>query len=251
VYERGVSFEQQVIWDLFTHTSEAAQTLGVDGEFRGVLDAKRAKLLGPKIGKWGQLQEWRTDRDNPGDKHRHISHLFALHPGEQITRRGTPELAEAVRVSLRARGDDSTGWSTAWKINQWARLGDGDHAHKLFAYLIRTCGGTQMANEGGGLYGNLLDACPPFQIDGNFGFTAGVCEMLLQSHTGEIELLPALPKAWPEGKVTGLRARGNFTVDITWKAGKVTDYRIASPEPREVKVRVNGELKTVRSQTAN
>lgn len=246
--ETGISFDQQLVWDLFTSTIEAAEVLGVDAEFRAQLADKRAHLLPPKIGKWGQLQEWRVDRDNPSDTHRHLSHLIAVYPGRQISPTTTPELAEAARVSLNARSDEGTGWSAAWKINLWARLHDGDRAHKLFASLIRPCHSRQMADVGGGLYPNLFDACPPFQIDGNFGFTAGVCEMLLQSHTGVIELLPALPKAWPTGKVTGLRARGGFTVDIEWQDSKVTGYRITSPTTREVKVRVNGEVKTVRSK---
>ncbi len=247
--EDGVSHDQQLIWDVFSNTVEAADALGLDQEFRNTLAAKRDKLIGPKIGRWGQLQEWMVDRDDPKDTHRHLSHLVALYPGRQITLRTTPQLAEAARVSLNARGDVSTGWSTAWKINLWARLHDGDRAHKLIGNLLRLVGDTRINyQDGGGVYANLFDAHPPFQIDGNFGYTAGVCEMLLQSHSGEIELLPALPKAWPTGKVLGLRARGGYTVDIQWKDGKVTQYRIASPEPRAVRIRVNGETTTKQSE---
>jgi alpha-L-fucosidase 2 len=248
-HEQAVSYDLQIVHDLFTNTIAAADTLGVDRPFRDHIADLRSRLLPPKIGKWGQLQEWETDRDDPKDTHRHVSHLFALHPGRQITVNGTPALAAAARVSLEARGDKSTGWSTAWKINFWARLHDGDRAHKLIGNLLRLVGDTRTDyNKGGGVYANLLDAHPPFQIDGNFGYTAGICEMLLQSGDEGITLLPALPKAWPAGRVTGLRARGGFTVDITWADGRVTAYRITSAVPREVVVRAHGVTKTVRSE---
>ncbi len=244
--EDGVSHDQQLIWDLFHNTVEAATALGVDRDFRDTIAAKRDKLFGPRIGKWGQLQEWMVDRDDPRDQHRHLSHLVALYPGSQILLRKTPELASAAKVSLAARGDGGAGWSRAWKISLWARLGDGDHAWRMLNYLLT--GTAASGDYSGGFYANLLDACPPFQIDGNFGYTAGVCEMLLQSHSGEIELLPALPKAWSTGKVTGLRARGGFIVDMQWKDGKITHYRLAGDEPREVKLRINGALKTVTTE---
>ena len=247
--EIGISFDQQQVWDLVNNTIEASEALGVDAEFRAMLVDKRAHLLQPKIGKWGQLQEWMVDRDDPENQHRHLSHLVALYPGRQISPTKTPQLAEAARVSLNARGDVSTGWSTANKVNMWARLQDGDRAYKLIGNFLNLVEITKTNyDNGGGVYQNLLCAHPPFQIDGNFGYTAGVCEMLLQSHLDEIHLLPALPKVWATGSIKGLRARGGCFVDITWQDGKVTAYRITSAKAQEVKVRVNGELKTVRTE---
>lgn len=245
--EAGVTYDQEIVWDLFTNYIEASAVLGVDAEYREKVALLREKLLKPKIGAWGQLQEWPEDRDDIRDEHRHVSHLFALHPGRQISPVATPELANAARISLNARGDQSTGWAMAWRINFWARLLDGDHAHRLLANLLHITGKGNNIDygKGGGVYSNLFDTHPPFQIDGNFGATAGMAEMLLQSQAGEIHLLPALPQAWPEGAVTGLKARGNVTVDMTWKSGKLSSATLQSPASTKVTVRANGRAQTV------
>ncbi len=251
--EDGVMHDQQLVWDLFHNYLLAAKELAIDTAYQRKVATMQQKLAPNKIGKWGQLQEWQEDRDDANDQHRHTSQLFAVYPGSQISIKNTPDLANAAIVTLRSRsgnygknidkpftvestiGDSRRSWTWPWRGALWARLGDGEKAGMMIRGLLTY-----------NTLPNLFANHPPFQLDGNFGISAAITEMLLQSHAGEIHLLPAIPLAWAdEGSFSGLKARGNYTINCKWQNGKVISYQIYSKKVEKVKVRVNGEIKEI------
>jgi alpha-L-fucosidase 2 len=242
----GPTMDHQLIRTLFKNVIAAASILKVDQALITTLQIKYAQIAPNTIGKYGQLQEWLTDKDDPNNKHRHISHLWGMYPGSEINWDATPALMDAAKQSLLYRGDAATGWSLGWKVNCWARFKDGDHTFKMLQLLLSP------VKSGAGSYPNLFDAHPPFQIDGNFGAAAGIGEMIVQSHSNYIDVLPALPSALPQGSVKGICARGSFVLDIEWQSGALSKLTVVSKMGEILRLRNNNNtiiLKTVKNKT--
>jgi alpha-L-fucosidase 2 len=245
----GGTADMAMIRELFLDIIAAQQILKNDLEFTNKINTALNNLIPYQVSKKGHLQEWYYDWEDADPKHRHQSHLYGLYPGNHITVDKTPGFAAAAKKTLEVKGDETTGWSKGWRINLWARLKDGDHAYKMYRELLKFVPPDETKENyknAGGTYPNLLDAHPPFQIDGNFGGAAAVAEMLVQSNGEMIELLPALPKAWSSGEVKGLKARGNYEINMSWNAGQVTNLVIKSPNP-SAKVLYNGKLQIVKT----
>jgi alpha-L-fucosidase 2 len=242
----GPTMDHQIIRDLFKNCITASAILGIDKQFADTLKEKYSKIAPNKIGKYGQLQEWMEDKDDTTDTHRHISHLWGVYPGTDITWK-TPALMKAAEVSMKYRGDEGTGWSIAWKVNVWARMHEGDHAYRLFTKLL-SAADVSSGKEKGGVYHNLFDAHPPFQIDGNFGGAAGLAEMLLQSQGDNIELLPALPTALPNGDIKGICARGGFVLNFNWKNGQLQHVQVLSKAGEVCRLQYHGQIISFNTQ---